>query len=131
MFLCNPAFVFIPAGGPAKGNPDQLPDSGGLFRTGFIKNIAELIKACIIMNVQGKGGVERTANTGQDPRQEEGIPSPSSQFCLMRRGVREHPCLFSKASETCCKNLTYTPLIRLTHTDRHALKLTKRILKRC
>lgn len=46
------------------------------------------------MNGGREGEVERTANRGQDPRQEEGIPSPSLQSCLMKRGVREHPCLF-------------------------------------
>ncbi len=48
-----------------------------------------------------EGEVERTANTGQHPRQEEGIPSPSFQSCLMRSGAREHPCFFSTAREIC------------------------------
>lgn len=95
--FCVTLLLFLsPAGGPAKGNPHQLPDSGGLFCTGFIKSIAELIKGCILNECTSEewGGVERTANRGQDPRQEEGIPSPSSQLSLMRRAAREHPCLF-------------------------------------
>lgn len=62
---------------------------------------AELIKGYILMMGGSEGEVERTANTGQHPRQEEGIPSPSFQSCLMRSGAREHPCFFSTAREIC------------------------------
>lgn len=68
-----------PAGGPAEGNSDQLPVFGGLFHTGFIKSIAELIKCCAPMKEERAVEVERMASRGQFPRQEEGIPSPSLQ----------------------------------------------------
>lgn len=40
--------------------------------------------------------MERTASKGQDPRQEEGIPSPSLQSCSVRSEARELPCTHSQ-----------------------------------
>lgn len=126
VFSCYPS-CFYPTGGPAEGNADQLPVSRGWFCTGFIKTTAELIKGYIPVKGGREREVERTANRGQDPRQEEGIPSPSVQSCLMRSGLREHPCLlFFTAREICYRVSTCTHM-----WERLLPQLTKGTLERC
>lgn len=86
-------FLFCSTGGPAEGNADQLPDAGG-ESLDSTQNAAELIKGSGPGPGRGREEeVERTACRGQDPRQEEGIPSPSSQSAPARRELREHPCV--------------------------------------
>lgn len=87
-----PFLICYSTGGPAEGNADQLPVSGGRLHSGFIKTTTELIKKLHPSGGVGEWGKwKRTTSKGRDQRQEEGIPSPSLQ---MRSGIEGTPLPF-------------------------------------
>lgn len=113
--FCVSLLVLYLTGGPAEGNADQLPVIGGWFHIGFTKTVAELIKDYFLCKGGRIGEVERTANRGQHPRQEEGIPSLSLHYCPRER---EHPWPGRSAKESNLFSLmgqTHTT-VNKTHT---------------
>lgn len=83
--------VFVPTGGPAEGDADQLPVFGGGFFFKLYPDQLELVKEPdVLIGGWGWSVVERPTEV-RSREQEEGIPPPSAQTRLMRSESREHP----------------------------------------
>lgn len=119
----NPSCFFHPAGGPAKGNTDKLPVSGGGFPTSFIKSTAQFIKFLDPSECcEGGWGRKEQPVKVQDLRQEKGIPSPSFTMLSQEEwseGTPLHVSTDGKKSNLANKG------------HQHVLHLTNHTIRRC